>query len=112
MYVLEAYMINKQAFTNAIHDKKKVRLTFFSEKNGSYQTRICAPMDYAPSRASSDLTMKYHFWDFESKSSQHPLSLTADKIRSMDVLQETFEPSSFVRWSPNWSIKRDWGQYS
>lgn len=34
-------------FIDAIHTKKKLRIRFYSEEDGGYIERVCAPMDYA-----------------------------------------------------------------
>jgi hypothetical protein len=106
-------MIQKhEEFIRAIHGKKKVRLDFFSQQDNSYVTRICAPMDYGPSRRSGvDSKNRYHLWDYESADGPHPLSLKADQIRDIQITNEMFEPD-FVSWTPNWFVSRNWGAYS
>jgi len=102
-------------FTQAIHNKNKIRLTFYSKEDGTYITRKCAPMDYALSRRYKDDLMRFHFWDFESDTRNHNLALLPNNIRNMEILNEVFDPNEFVTWSTQanpWSIKRDWGRYS
>ena len=102
-------------FTKAIHDKTKIRLTFYSKEDGTTLTRKCAPMDYALSRRYKDGLMRFHLWDFESDTKNHNLALLPENIKNMEILSESFDPSSFVTWDTRqnmWTIKRDWGQYS
>ena len=102
----------KDRFIQAIHDKKKVRVTFFSEEDEKHITRLCAPMDYGPGRKMRDQRDRYWLWDYESDTGVHPLPLKEEQIQSMVVLEDQFDPAEFVKWSPAWFIKRDWGKYS
>jgi len=105
----------KEQFIKAIQEKKMIRLTFFSKADGSSLIRKCAPMDFAPSRRAADKTPRYHFWDFESDTKNHTLSLLPNQIKFMENLNETFDPAEFITWNTTtspWSVPRDWGQYS
>lgn len=100
-------------FIGAIHSYSKVRLTFYSKQDQGLLVRTCAPMDYGPSRrAIADKGDRFHFWDYESDTRNHTLSLLPSQIKSIEVLGETFDPADFVTWSPNWFIARNWGTYS
>lgn len=104
----------KEQFIAAIHAKKKVRITFYSKEDGRDLTRLCAPMDYGPSRRTKDKTNRFHFWDYESDKQEHTLSLLQDQIKSIEVLEDSFMPD-FVTWNTKtsrWHVKRDWGAYS
>lgn len=106
---------NHDDILHAILDLKEVNVTFQSkEDGGATLTRRCAPMDYGPSRRASDKTERYHFWDFDSDSgSSHTLSLLASQITSVEVLESTFEPGSFVNWNPNWFVSRtSWADFN
>ncbi len=99
-------------FKNAILNKKKIRLTFYSKQDNLPLTRLCAPMDYAPSTRALDKTPRFHFWDFESDTKNHTLSLLSNQIIEMEFTDLDFNPSDFVNWKTNWTIARDWGIYS
>ena len=105
----------KAQFIQAIHDKRKVRLTFYSKEDGGLLTRKCAPMDYGPSRRAKQKNDRFHFWDYDSDTQKHTLSLNPEQISNLQVLDDTFEPAEFITWditkSP-WFISRDWGPYS
>lgn len=105
----------KDIFIQAIRDKKKVKIRFYSKKDNAVVERTCAPMDYGPSRRTHDRFNRYHLWDYDSASGQHTLSLLVGQIVSMEVLDEFFNPEEFVKWdlakSP-WFTSRDWGDYS
>jgi len=105
----------KDDFIRAIHEKRKVRVTFYSKEDARNLTRKCAPMDYGPSRRAKRKNNRFHLWDYESDTKMHALSLNPDQIRSMELLDEVFEPSEFVTWntqSSPWLVPRDWGIYS
>ena len=96
----------------AIHKRLEVLVNWRSQDdNDRLQTRRCAPMDYGPGRISKDSQPRYHFWDLESDSGRnHTLSLRADQITTVRILDSTFEPTDFVKWKPNWVLPRDtWG---
>lgn len=100
------------AFIKAIHDKTKIRLTFYSKQDRESLVRLCAPMDYGAGSRTKDKSDRFHLWDYESATSYHPLSLLPSQIINMNFLDEAFEPSEFISWTPNWIIKRDWGIHS
>lgn len=99
-------------FVAAIRSCNRIRLTFFSKEDGHQLVRRCAPMDYGPSRKAANRANRFHFWDYDSDTSQHTLSLLPNQIVRIDVLDELFDPSEFVTWPPQWFVQRDWGAYS
>lgn len=101
-----------EQFIQSIHDKRKIKLTFYSKQDNSPLVRKVAPMDYAPSSKAKDKSNRYHFWDYESDTANHTLSLLTEQIITMEFTTEYFEPSEFIRWATNWSIKRNWGIFS
>lgn len=102
----------KEDFVGAIHTKNKVRVTFYSKEDGVALSRVCAPMDFGPSRRAHSQDDRFHSWDYESDQKNHVLSLPQEQVRSIEVLPDTFDPSEFVTWRPNWIIQREWGSYS
>ena len=102
-------------FVAAIHAKTKIRLTFYSKEDGSHLVRMCARMDFGPSRRAKDKSDRFHLWDYDSDTASHVLSLLPAQIVSMDVLAEAFDPAGFVTWNVTtspWFVARNWGQYS
>jgi hypothetical protein len=102
---------NHDDVIQAIHELHEVRVTWPSKDDGgAVQSRRCAPMDYGPGRRAHDQTPRYHFWDFESDSgTSHTLSLLASQITSVEVLDSTIDPSSFVTWDTKrspWFVTR------
>ena len=105
----------KDRFIQAIQERRKVRLTFFSKEDGRPLTRLCAPMDYGPSRRAHDKSDRYHLWDYESDTGRHTLSLNPDQVQDIACLDDYFDPAEFITWSTTdspWFVSRDWGPYS
>jgi hypothetical protein len=104
--------MSEEQFIEAINNKTKIRLTFFSKEDKHNITRLCAPMDFGPSRRAHNQDNRFHLWDYESDKKNHSLSLLPNQIVSMEFTDEQFDPSEFVTWEPNWFIARDWAEYS
>jgi len=105
----------RDRFIQAIHDKKKVRLTFDSKEDRAQVTRKCAPMDFGASRRAREKNDRYHLWNYEGDTRPHVLILNPGQVVEIVVLDERFEPSEFVTWNTTtspWSVRRDWGTYS
>ena len=51
----------------AIIQKKKLRVSFYSKEDNAVIERLCAPFDIGPSRISHNKSNRYHFWDYERK---------------------------------------------
>lgn len=99
-------------FLKGITSQQKIRLRFFSKEDGAELERECAPMDFGPSNRTAESSNRYHSWDFESDQKNHTLSLLRDQIKQIELLDESFDPTEFVKWTPAWFTKRDWGQFS
>lgn len=102
----------KDSFINAIHTKNKIRLTFNSKEDGHTLVRVCAPMDFGPSKRAHNKADRFHLWDYESDSAQHVLSLLPNQIINIEILTDSFSPAEFVSWTTQWFVKRDWGKFS
>ena len=103
----------KDQFLAAIHGRNKIRLRFYSKEDSGELVRLCAPMDFGPSRrpgvAPDD---RYHLWDYESDQRNHTLSLKPEQVAAMAVLEDQFDPADFVTWPTNWFVPRQWGRFS
>lgn len=105
----------REKFISAIRSKNKIRLSFYSKEDGQEIVRICAPMDYGPSRKAKNQDDRYHLWDYDSDKASHTLSLLPDQVVRMEVMNETFDPAGFITWSTvksPWFVTREWGMYS
>lgn len=98
-------------FLDGIQQTKVLSVTFDSNEKGII-TRTCIPYDYGPSRRYKDGKERYHFYDLDSPDGSHNLSILPEQITNIELTENTFEPSDYVKWTPNWFIKRDWGAYS
>lgn len=94
----------KKEFVDAIRDKKRVKVIFYSQEEKRFLVRVCAPIDYGMDASVSGAgAERLNFWDYEgqkeaqnSGQATHTLSLRADQVRSMNVLDEFFDPSELV----------------
>lgn len=103
----------KEKFLEAINKTLKVRVTFDSKEKGVI-TRTCIPFDFGPSQKidAIDKTEKYHLLDLDSPDGPHNLPLNVEQVLSMEILNESFDPADYVKWTPRWIYKRNWGMYS
>jgi hypothetical protein len=90
----------KKEFVDAIRDKKRVKVIFYSQEQKRFLVKVCAPIDYGMDADSSETgAERLNFWDFEGKTADaanHTLSLRADQVRGINVLDEFFDPSDLV----------------
>jgi len=104
-------MSNLESFIEAINNKKIVRVRVNTFEKGIIE-RLCVPFDYGPSRKYRDGSDRYHFYDLDSPEGKHNLSVLPDQVLSLEITKDEFDPGEYVKWTPNWHIKRDWGRYS
>lgn len=98
-----------EKFLQAIHEKRLVQVEFVAKSDGKLRDRKCVPFDYGASSTAKDKSIKYHFYDLNSPNGIHNLSLSPEQIREINILEnESFNPSDYVKWVPNWIIKRNW----
>ncbi len=86
-------------FVQAIQDKRKVKLVFLSDAGGNKAEKLYGPMLYSPSFAGDETgeeTDCYYFWDFESGSDKHVLGFPSNKIVSMELTEQAFDPAEFI----------------
>lgn len=103
--------MSHEIFLQAINNKGLIQLCFNSYEKGSI-TRKCIPFDFGPSSRYKDGQDRYHFYDLDSPEGKHNLSILPSQITSIELLTDTFEPGDYIKWTPKWFIKRDWGIYS
>lgn len=101
----------REEMITAIRTCRLVRLTYDSKEKGII-TRKCVPFDIGPSSREKTGKEYYHFYDLDSPDGKHNLPAIPERIRNLEVLNERFDPADYVKWTPNWHIKRDWGKYS
>jgi hypothetical protein len=103
---------NHPLFISALHEKKKVRVRFYSEADSGVLDRVCAPMDYGPGNEVKDTLNRYWLWDYARHNGSHVVGLVPKEVLELQVLGEGFGLAEFgsARWP--WSIPRDWGSWS
>jgi len=99
-------------FIEAIHEKKKVCVRFYSKADSGVLDRVCAPMDYGPGGEIPDGLNRYWLWDYKSNTDSHTLGLAPRQIMELQVLGEVFDPAQLDVRPPHWSIPRNWGSPS
>src|ERR1051325_9067612 len=99
---------NHQQFIEAINEKKKVTVRFYSKADSGVLDRVCAPMDYGPGGEIKDGLNRYWLWDYASNTRPHTLGLVPQQIVDLRVLGEGFDPAQLDVIPPQWSIVRDW----
>jgi len=100
---------NHKQFIEAIKEKKKVCLRFYSKADSGVIDLICAPMDYGPGCGIQDGVNRYWMWDYTSNTGSPVLSLLPNQIMDIRVLGQVFDPAEFDAPPPTWSIPRAWG---
>lgn len=103
---------NHPQFIEAINEKRKVRLRYYSQADSGGLDRVCAPMDYGPGAGFADGLNRYWLWDYAGMPKGRSLGLLPPEILDLHVLGEVFDPAGFgVRPWP-WAVQRDWGTWS
>ncbi|APZ46451.1 hypothetical protein BW723_09145 [Polaribacter reichenbachii] len=103
--------MHRNLFIRSINEKLIIKLTFNSIEKGIL-TRNCIPFDFGPSRRFRDKSQRYHFLVLDGASGRHNLSILPIQIVKIELTEKHFSPSDFIKWKPNWFIKRNWGVYS
>lgn len=90
-------MIAKHAqFMDAMNEKKRVCVRFYSKPDSGVLDRVCAPMDYGPGDEIKDGLNRYWLWDYVGDTGSHTLGLVPQQIVDLQVLGEVFDPSQFI----------------
>jgi hypothetical protein len=100
-----------ETMLEAINQLLIVQVTFSSHEKGTI-TRTCIPFDFGPSRRYKDGLDRYHFYDLDSPEGSHNLSILPEQIINITLTNDNFEPGDYITWTPNWILKRNWGEYS
>jgi hypothetical protein len=89
-------MIPKHAqFVEAIKEKKKLSVRYYSHADGGVLDRICAPMSYGPGDRRDGLN-RYWFWDYASSTGNQLLGLMPKQIEDLQTLGLLFDPADFI----------------
>ncbi len=86
---------NHKQFIEAIEEKKKVCLRFYSRADAGVIDLVCAPMDYAPGPNACDDVNRYWFWDYTSNTGSPTLGLLPEQVLDLRILGQLFDPADF-----------------
>jgi hypothetical protein len=86
---------NHKQFIDAIAEKKKVCLRFYSKADTGVIDLVCAPMDYGPGPNAADDVNRYWFWDYSSNTGTPTLSLSPEQVLDVRILGQVFDPADF-----------------
>jgi len=103
---------NHPRFIEALREKKKVRVRFYSPADSGVLDHVCAPMDYGPGGEMKDALNRYWLWDYGSNAGAQTLGLAPQQVVDLQVLGEAFDPAEFGVRTGQWSTPRDWGSWS
>ena len=101
---------NHEQFIEAIQQKKKVALRFYSTADSQVIDLVCAPMDYGAAAEAPDGVNRYSLWDYTSNNGSHTLSLLPEQVLDIRVLGELFDPAQIDVRPQHWFVARDWGE--
>jgi len=99
---------NHKQFIEAIKDRNKVCLRFYSIADTGVRDLVCAPLDYGPGAGVQDGVNRYWLWDYTSNTGSPTLGLLPNQVLDIRILGEVFDPAEFALPTPAWSIPRDW----
>ena len=87
---------NHDVFTQGIEQKRKIKLAFFSEKQGCNVVRLCAPLHYCEGQVEGDSLARYYFWNFETGKGKQFLYLPLSQVRKIELSEESFSVEEFT----------------
>lgn len=87
---------NHNQFLEALNEKRKVRVKFYSPADGGVLDRVCAPMGYGSNGETKDGLNRYWLWDYASDTGSRRLGLVPQQIVNLQVLGEVFDPVQFA----------------
>jgi len=99
---------NHPQFIEAIHERKKVTVRFYSIADSGVLDRVCAALDYGPGAAKQDGLNRYWMWDYTGNAGSHTLGLLPQEVLDLQVLGEVFDPAQFNPHPGQWFTPRDW----
>jgi hypothetical protein len=91
---------NHNQFLEALNEKRKVRVKFYSPADGGVLDRVCAPTDYGLGGETKDGLNRYWLWDYASDTGSYTLGLVPQQIVNLQVLGEKFDPAQFASAPP------------
>lgn len=106
---IDVMIPNHKQFVEAIREKKRVCLRFYSKADSAVIDLVCAPLDYGQGAGKPDGVNRYWLWDYTSNTGSPTLDLLPEQVLDLRVLGVVFDPAEFGLAPSEWSIPRDWG---
>lgn len=88
-------LVDHDVFIQAVKDKKKIILTYFSGQQYLYLTRLCVPVQFS-SADMEEGSECYYFWDSDADTGERLLALSPSQITNMVLSDETFDPADYI----------------
>jgi len=85
---------NHAQFLQAVQERKKVWITFYSKADSGVLAQACAPLDYGPGSGVQDGLNRYWLWDYASPDGSHTLGLLPQQIVDLNMMGEVFDPTA------------------
>jgi hypothetical protein len=79
----------------AVKDRRKVIVTYFSGEYNLNLTRLCVPVRYESPDAGEESDC-YYFWDSGGEVGERVLGLRVSQIIYMELGDETFDPDEYI----------------
>jgi len=88
----------KKEFIDAIRDKKQVKVIYYSQEQKRFLVKVCAPVDYGMEAGLDTAEERLHFVELNERQEGQgsTLSLRADQVRGLDVLDDFFDPTELT----------------
>ena len=97
---------NHNDFIQAIQDRKKVRVRFYSKAGNGMSEKVCAPLEYGPGGGVRDGLHRYWIWD------QATLGLLPQQIVDLKTMGDELDaaqlPTATEGSSPAFPPKSNW----
>jgi len=82
-------------FVQAVKDRRKVIVTYFSGEYSLYLTKLCVPLQYSPPSGGEDSDC-YYLWDPEGDIGTRVLALPPSQVMYMELSDDTFKPDEYI----------------
>jgi hypothetical protein len=102
---------NHSEFIEAVGERKKLRVSFYSRADDGVLDHVCAPIDYGPGGAADGLN-RYWLWDYATRNENKTTGLMPQQIVGLHVLGEVFAPTDVGAQPWPFAVPRDWGSSS
>ena len=82
-------------FMQAVKERRKVIVTYFSGEYNLHLTKLCVPLRYSPPDAGGESAF-YYSWDSEGDVGGRVLALSSSQIIYLELGDETFDPNEYI----------------